>query len=230
MTIPKTPQERADDLRSVGAKIGKLPSFKRGEFLVECPRCGGCAVWDGRQHRFVPADSVASRKDSYKNDKIDVINLADETWHKGGVWEVTHKGHDKWLNLRLHVIACTGGELDDEAREGAVRAAHTLLARLRKTPEIAGPALRELAIALREWFADADVNSERFVDVTQALDETSRYFDAHPLPHRPEATREARKAKKAAEDERSHEAARQMLGGMRAAMRPHLAKQKGGAR
>jgi hypothetical protein len=230
---PKTPKERADNLRAIGAKVIKLPSFKRSEFEIECPRCGCIAAWTGNKHAFVSRERAESMSKTFSSKRsLAIVDLGDVTWHKGGPWERTFYGHDKWLEFRLHILTCSAGELDDDRRASAVRRAHDFMRGLRAAPEVAGLALRELADVLEswnppepappaDWIKDPEELGARRAAVEGAVSLLRRAGTAlneKPLPHLPSATKEARTKAKAADDARMRAGTQEMLKGMRQAI------------
>jgi hypothetical protein len=212
---PKTPKERADDLRTVGAKVIKLPSFKRSEFEIECPKCGCVAAWTGNRHAFVPRGRAEAMSKTFSSKRsLAIIDLGDVTWHKGGPWERTFYGHDKWLEFRLHILTCSAGELDDDRRASAVRRAHDFVRGLKAAPEVAGVALRELADVLEDWAK----NDPTIKLAATALRGKGNGLVDSPLPHLPSATKEARAKAKAESDARMRAGTQEMLEGMRQAI------------
>lgn len=88
--IPRTPKERAEALKALGAVVGKLPSYKRDEYSVECPRC---KMFLGHDFKFHPEKATV-----YEHK----VSLGDVKMS----WDFIHKGEQTWSTARAHLIAC----------------------------------------------------------------------------------------------------------------------------
>ncbi len=146
MKTPRTPRERALNLKAAGAVIEKLPSFARDEYRVTCPKCGG-SVPDGRGMFFLLPPEVRDRdknnRVSLADTKVDPVTLLGRT-----VEGYTRSGDLLWVKIRAHVLACGGAPAnkftrrieDDSEAASAIRAVHNL----RRALETASPKIREL--------------------------------------------------------------------------------------
>lgn len=189
--IPRTPKERAEDLKAVGAVVRKLPSFKRGEFIVTCPTCGKQATdWGGI--KFWPQDKLAEQvKTGHAHDRI---LLEDHVYNARSAWAHHHSGDTAWRQIRAHVVACTDDELDDSRRRDAIGAVHALRRGVARAPEMTRKVLYELVALVDDIATDQRQRNAAAGDDLVSAERLLRTAAAVLVdpPHLPDATREAR--------------------------------------
>lgn len=115
--IPRTAKQRADDLKAIGAIVTKLPSFKRDEYQVVCPKCGKQATmgnWRAAFRKLGPGSKL-----------YPFVPLGEATRIQGLDADLI------WADCRIHVTACSGAETvvhgtEDSVRHSAMFAVHAL--------------------------------------------------------------------------------------------------------